>query len=320
MQEKTHKVFYLFICLGLSNEFLPIFLKLTVFTPLHSEVVIYRKVRNQVNETQKRLREIEDFIDKRAKLFRPLQPPLETIRLIARGLYRFYIFYNPEFALFGCMFQYARIEYPDVVQSMRIDEMRQTGQSVYQFVEQLMEKFLKTGLNGDLSSGRKLTALKTGQNFPQRMPRKMSKRSTGQLNLSDMYSKRYRLRIKTEPKVTNDNNRQVVADAYSRKASKLTENEINKISTGNPTVSENGLDGKPFTQNTTPAVEKQTEKPLNSKEDSPKRKIDNFTLEKFVLRSIGIDPESIREWTPTYCGKEYVKNFVRRFFNRIVLA
>lgn len=267
--------------------------------------MIYRKVRSQVNETQQRLREIEDFIDKRAKLFSPLQPPLETMRLMARSMYRFYSLYNPEFALFGCLFQYARIEYPEVVSSLRIDEMRQTSNTAYEYFVQLTENFLKTGLSGDLSNGRKLAPSKTAQTFLKRMPRKMTKRSTGQLNLSEMYSKRYRLRIKTEPKVANDTNTSL------GKASKATQYDANQIRTDNKSVRQ---------PDTKPAAEKQTEKPVDSKGDSSKRKIEKFSLEKFVLRSIGIDPDGIKQWTPTYCGKEYVKNFMRRFFNRIVLV
>lgn len=45
-----------------------------------------------------------------------------------------------------------------------------------------------------------------------------------------------------------------------------------------------------------------------------------FDWESVILEGIGIDPRSIQEFSPMYCGKEYVFGFIKRVLQDLVMA
>lgn len=285
----------------------------------HSEIVVYRNVRSQVNDSQKRLKEIENFIDNRVKLFVPLQPSLESMRVIARSLYKSYLFYYPEIKLFQCMYTYTRTEYPDVIRHLRVEDFQYIGRSVYENFMLLADNLVKSG--GVPRGGRAMSGTtKNGR---------LQKRSANQLNLSDFYSTR--LRIITEPILNN------YIEAHSKQgaAEVITKTPLNDVSLDHSAdrkeipdqvATTKQLDEKVATPSPTPGKFPFVQNPFENDDGfvdpdatidltkrETKHKLSSFNLEKFVLRSIGVDPDYIKEWTPVYCGKEYVKDFMRRF-------
>lgn len=286
--------------------------------------MVYRNVRSQVNRTQQRLKEIESFIDNRVKLFVPLQPSLETMRVIARSLYKSYLFYYPEIKFFQCMYTYTRTEYPDIIRHLRVEDFKYIGRSVYDNFMLLADNLMKNG-----ASARSARAMAGAANKPRSIQSKprLQKRSTSQMNLSDLYSTR--LRILTEPIVKN----YIAAHSTQRAAEKFSSTALDDVSLDHS--SDRGVLAE-----TSPSPKQANENvptPSSASENYPfarnpfenddgfvdpdatidltrtKHKLSSFNVEKYMLRLVGIEPDFIMEWTPIYCSKEYVKDFMRRF-------
>lgn len=260
-----------------------------------SEVLIYRKLRSQSNGTQQRLQEIEEFIDKRVRLFIPLHSSLEHVRLIARSIYKSYVFYNPEIRLVQCMYRYARTEYPEIVDMLRMDEFGRSGHTAYRTFVLITDNLLKYSAMGlQIRQGKR----DTSKISPDSTNDRLRKRSTGPLNLGPSAAQPlFQLRIKTEPK-------EPLAVAATRNG---------PVSMGNPSAGSLNtaalLENSSIASATNTLPEKQSPDPF-----------ERFNMEHYVLRSFGLDPESIKEWTPMYCWKEYVKDFLRRFTYTVILA
>lgn len=258
-------------------------------------MLLYRKVRSQANETQQRLRDIEDFIDKRVKFFVPLPSSLEKIRLMARSTYKSYVFYRPEFKVMQCLYKYARTEYPEIMDLLRVDEFGRSGHSAFRTFLLITDNLMKLGGLGQLNKQGKRDTSKISPNHS--FGERIRKRSTGPVNWSPSSAQQmFRLRIKTEPKksiaAAPTPNVSILprSPSIALQTAELLENAVIEHATGIP-----GKSGSPLT-------------------------LDGFNMEHFVLRAIGLEPESIIEGTPLYCGKEYVKDFLRRFTYSVILA
>lgn len=312
-------------------------------------MLLSRNVTIEVNNTKPHLKELhnDEEIDSinRLKFFIPMPSEFETYRLFIRRVYKSYLYYNPEIKMFNCMVKYARTQYPDFLRYLRVEDLKRTGRSLHMVFVKLLDNLMNGGGIGfyDTEIDRyrvawKIAQMAAGENLPPETDEHYNGQQVIQLNTDELYTKPI-----TDYSIPNTA-RTFQESHIQRGFVQKNQNNVTNLLQDEPMIDNEMKESERTIRRTKRQYvfndgymysEPYIANPFDSREDmamDPDARIDltrkpvieesnrAFTIESMVLRSLGIDPNSVKKWSPTYCTKEYVKDLITRFTKTILLA
>lgn len=261
--------------------------------------------------------------------------------------------YQPELQFGKCMMKYAHKQYPELMRYIRMQNIGKLAQNMYSVASEFISNAMNGGFQYDeiiVEHGRigtkveqmtrhRPTTMRYHRERQHRQRAKVMRQQIASTNFTSIQltrnaSQTAEFDTKTNRTTKDVRNRREYRHNMpdSTISDRINPTEIDTSHSGNKV--QRSINAEPilyvgprqFPSNSWPPLEQ--EPVIDADDDDinlankPTDEIveDFFDWEPVVLEGFGIDPKSIQKFSPTYCGKEYVFGFIKRFIHDFLLA
>lgn len=278
-----------------------------------------------------------------------LEPIVEFLRTFAKRVWSSYNWYQPELQLSRCMMKYARKQYPEMMQHIRMQNIGKLGYNVYSALTEFITNAMN-GLQYDESTVERGRIGLTVEQMTRHRPTRMNYERMQQQQRPNTHARRQPQTIFTSKPLnssqmilltgeimmnryrTTDDERMQPKYEYDAREEDSINDRNNETEVDEPhhntSKEKRSLGAEPNCfvgpQQFPPLPMQES---MNEDDDinlaqKPAEEIveDLFDWEPVVLEGFGIDPKTIQKFSPLYCGKEYVFGFIKRVVQDFVMA
>lgn len=234
-----------------------------------------------------------------------LQPFFETIRNYIKTGYRTYLLLNPEVKMGQCVVKYFYTQYPNVLKFFRVQNLTKFIRRLYSVVTKYANDIMSGNLFSDTDRKRveskvaSITHEKENQQFYyvpyyQFQPDQSNNNYQSYLLRSKRY---YNLRKRFVRQAPNYEFRQSV------KKSKVDQSFL-------PPLIDN-----------VPDYDVDSDATIDLSDRTLEREADQlFNVDSMFWKSLGIEENSLKKYSLSYCAKDYVTDVFKRFIKNVILS
>lgn len=231
-----------------------------------------------------------------------MQPLLNSLRLLAKRALESYNWYYPELQFGKCLVKYAKIEYPELLRNLRVDNVAKAGQALFMALMEFTMNMLNTNQFVEVAQQGRIGV--KGEQMTRSHP-----------NV-------YIPKITINDRVDDGNESTLEWVNKNRGSLKQALPNCHRYANTNDRImyaEPRQLTGNAFSVTPTEAP-RPKKKMTSGNATSDLSENDEFDLELIILEGLGINPASIKRWSPTYCIKDYTIDVIKRMAQSIVLA
>lgn len=250
---------------------------------------------------------------RQSKYFSVFDPIREWIRLYLRSSYKSYKYYRPERELSKCIIQCFHVAYPNLMRRLQIQNINSFVRNFFSW----LVKFINNAMNAmwtdrfdendGLRIGSKVAALTqddtitrspTFNQYPHLYPQTP--------NSAYQNPNFYYYYYPNQPYVMRRRRDVRIEETEIRNGSQKQSYPLELLSDTNPMDDDKSMDADASIDLANSAAEEEAEQ--------------LFNVEAMIMKTLGIEDDTIKKYTPMYCAKEYTLNMLDRFTDDVLLG
>lgn len=273
-----------------------------------------KRVDNSLMKSMRSIIAMSRTYSAQSKFFSMFEPMREWIRLYLRSSYKSYKYYKPERELGKCIIQCFHVAYPNLMRRLQIQNIISFVRNLYSW----LVKFINNAMNAmwtdrfdendGLRIGSKVAALTqddttirspTFNQYPYRYPQTPNSAHQNPNFYYYYYDPNQRYVMRRRRNVP-------IEETEIRNGSQKESYPLEPLSDASPMDDDESIDATASIDLGNTVAEEEAEK--------------LFNVEAMIMKTLGIEDDTIKKYTPMYCAKEYTMNVLDRFTDDVLLG
>lgn len=281
--------------------------------PLSNDV---KRVDNSLIKSMRSIATMSRIYLKKSKFFSVFEPIRDWIRLYLRSTYKSYKYYRPERELGKCIIQCLHVAYPNLMRRLQIQNIISFVRNFYSWLVQFINNAMNTmwtsrfDENDGLRIGAKVAAL-TQADTTLRSPTFNRYPYPYATNFDNQNPNFYYYYYPNQPYVMRRRRDISIEDNLNssmeiRNGSQTQSHLLEPLSDTSRMEDDESIDADATIDLANTAAEEEAEK--------------LFNVEAMIMKTLGIEDDTIKKYTPMYCAKEYTMDVLDRFTDNVLLG